>query len=153
MKLQMFHKLETAEEPCGAGMQRRQWSDHRTPHHTPCHPGEMTNGSPWQDSHLQVLFVHLRWEAQSKDYHCPENIQCALCRLQNWPQTLDWLPSVTKLFVFRFWPWRVLCWYVLIQILSFVVKSFSLNKDPQQSEVVKIGKCPEGLSRDFCHHQ
>lgn len=61
--------------------------------------------------------------------------------------TLDWLPSVTKLFVFEILTLEgFMLIHVLIQILSFVVKSFSLNKDPQQSKVVKIGKCPEGLS-------
>ena len=70
------------------------------------------------------------------------------------PHTLDWLPSVTKLFVFKILTLEgFMLIHVLIQILSFVVKSFSLNKDPQQGKVVKIGKCPEGLSWDFYHHQ
>ena len=137
----MFPKLETAEEPCRAGM--RSDCDQTIALHIT----------------LQATLKNDKWISPDKS-HTSKGLLLSrnytVYRAVNKTVPILWTGCQVSLnfFVFEILTLEgFMLIHVLIQILSFVVKSFSLNKDPQQSKVVKIGKCPEGLSWDFYHHQ
>ena len=147
----MFPKLETAEEPCRAGM--RSASDHTIALHITLQA--TLKNDKWispDKSHTSKCCLLISAERLSQGIIIVQK----LYRAVNKTVPILWTGCQVSLnfFVFEILTLEgFMLIHVLIQILSFVVKSFSLNKDPQQSKVVKIGKCPEGLSWDFYHHQ